>query len=84
MIRRLIFIFATFLALGVDALFAQTPPSSGGLFEGTAQEQAACRTDTMKFCREFVPDSMQVLACLRQQRTRISKACQEVLSSHGQ
>jgi hypothetical protein len=84
MIRRLIVIFAIFLVLSESALFAQTPPSSGGLFEGTPQEQAACRPDTMKFCREFVPDTMQVLACLQRQRAKISSACQEVLSSHGQ
>jgi hypothetical protein len=84
MIRRFMLIFAIFLTTSGATLFAQTPPPSGGLFEGTPQEQAACRPDTMKYCREFVPDSMQVLACLQRQRAKISKACQEVLSSHGQ
>jgi hypothetical protein len=27
---------------------------------------------------------MVVLACLKQNRSRISKACQQVLTSHGQ
>jgi hypothetical protein len=84
MIGRFILICAIFLASSGAMLFAQTPPPAGGLFEGTPQEQAACHPDTMKFCREFVPDSMQVLACLQRQRAKISKACQEVLSSHGQ
>jgi hypothetical protein len=85
MIRRLILIFTIFLVPSANALFAQTPPPGpGGLFEGTPQEQAACHPDVMKFCRESVPDTMRVLACLQAQRDRISKACQEVLRSHGQ
>jgi hypothetical protein len=85
MTRRLIFIFAILLVSSANALFAQTPPPGpGGLFEGTPQEQAACHPDVMKFCRESVPDTMRVLACLQAQRDRISKACQEVLRSHGQ
>jgi hypothetical protein len=85
MIRRFILIFAIFLASSANALFAQTPPpGAGGLFEGTPQEQAACHPDVMKFCRESVPDTMRVLACLQARRDRISKACQGVLRNHGQ
>ena len=85
MISRFILIFAIFLASSANALFAQTPPPGpGGLFEGTPREQAACHPDVMKFCRESVPDTMRVLACLQARRDRISKACQEVLRNHGQ
>lgn len=89
MIRRFIPIFAILLASSVDVLFAQTPrsetpPAPRGLLEGTPQERDACHPDVMKYCREFVPDSFRILACLQGERDRISKACQLVLRSHGQ
>ena len=53
-------------------------------FQGTPEEQAACRPDSSKFCREFEPDSLRVLACLQRNRTKISQPCLRVLQSHGQ
>jgi len=38
----------------------------------------------LAFCRAQMNDGdMVVLACLQQNRARISKACQQVLTSHG-
>ena len=59
-------------------------PTMSGPFEGTPEEQAACRRDSTTLCRDAVPDTFRVLACLQQNRARISKACREVLESHGQ
>jgi hypothetical protein len=59
-------------------------PVMSGPFEGTPEEQAACRRDSTTLCRDAVPDTFRVLACLQQNRQRISKACREVLESHGQ
>lgn len=53
-------------------------------FQGTPEEQAACRPDVDRFCREAVPDTFRVLACLQSERTRISAQCRRVLESHGQ
>jgi hypothetical protein len=53
-------------------------------FQGTPEEQAACRQDSVTLCRDAIPDSLRVLACLQQNRNRISKACRQVLESHGQ
>jgi hypothetical protein len=53
---------------------------------GTSQEEAACRRDVRRFCRD-IPDSagsLSFLICLKQNRDKISKACQNVLISHGQ
>jgi hypothetical protein len=53
---------------------------------GTAQEEAACRRDVRRFCRH-IPDSagsLFFLTCLKENRSKISKACQNVLTSHGQ
>jgi hypothetical protein len=52
-----------------------------------AQQQGhdACARDVSRFCRAQMQDGDQiVLACLKQNRARISKACQQVLTSHGQ
>ncbi len=45
----------------------------------------ACARDVSRFCRAQMHDGDQiVLACLRQNRARISNACQKVLADHGQ
>lgn len=56
----------------------------GGLFNGTAEEQAACRPDATKFCLDEMPDNLRVLACLQKNRTKLRKACSQVLQAHGQ
>jgi hypothetical protein len=53
----------------------------------SAQQQGhdACARDVSRFCRAQMQDGDQiVLACLKQNRARISKACQQMLTSHGQ
>ena len=58
------------------------------LLASTASAQQghdACARDVSRFCRAHMNDGdMVVLACLKQNRARISKACQRVLASHGQ
>jgi DNA-binding ferritin-like protein (Dps family) len=53
----------------------------------SAQQQGhdACGRDVSRFCRAQMNDGDQiVLACLKQNRARLSKACQQTLASHGQ
>ena len=51
----------------------------------SAQQGDACARDASRFCRAHLADGdMVVLACLKQNRARLSKACQQVLTSHGQ
>jgi hypothetical protein len=48
------------------------------------QGQDACGRDASRFCRAHLSDGDQVvLACLQQNRARLSKACQATLASHG-
>jgi hypothetical protein len=48
------------------------------------QGHDACARDVSRFCRAQMNDGDQiVLACLQQNRARISKACQQTLASHG-
>lgn len=45
----------------------------------------ACSRDVSRFCRAQMQDGDQVvLACLKQNRAKISKGCQQMLASHGQ
>ncbi|MBX6328261.1 MAG: hypothetical protein IRY89_06765 [Pseudolabrys sp.] len=53
-------------------------------FKGTPEEQAACSHDATTFCREQIPDTLRVLSCLQQNRSRLRKACRQVLEAHGE
>jgi hypothetical protein len=54
----------------------------------SAQQQPghdACARDVSRHCRAVMNDGDQaVLACLKQNRTKISKGCDKVLTDHGQ
>ncbi len=49
------------------------PANSPGLFQGTAEEQAACSPDATKFCHDAIPDTFRVLACLQDHRKQLRK-----------
>ena len=52
---------------------------------GTAEEQKACSRDVQRFCRPVIDQGdFTILACLQQNRTKISSACDQVLKNHGQ
>jgi hypothetical protein len=49
------------------------------------QGHDACARDVSRFCRAHMNDGDSVvLACLKQHRARISKACDKVLTENGQ
>jgi hypothetical protein len=49
------------------------------------QGHDACARDVSRFCRAHMNDGDQVvLSCLKQNRPRLSKACEKVLTDHGQ
>jgi hypothetical protein len=62
--------------------------STGALAQqrsGTPQEQAACSRDVQRHCRKVMDQGdFTVLACLQGVRPKLSKACDQVLRSHGQ
>jgi hypothetical protein len=44
-----------------------------------------CARDVSRFCRAHMDEGDQViLACLKQNRARLSKTCAKVLADHGQ
>jgi hypothetical protein len=49
------------------------------------QGHDACARDVSRFCRAHInADDMVVLACLKQNRAKLSAACLKVLTDHGQ
>jgi hypothetical protein len=74
-----------FLAL----ILLSTSVSTGAIAEpqrsGTPDEQKACSRDVERFCRPVIDQGdFTVLACLQQNRPKISTACDHVLKNHGQ
>jgi hypothetical protein len=69
-------LFVIPLVLMASSASAQTQQKEG---------HDACARDVSRFCRAQMQDGDQIiLACLKQNRSRISKACQQKLASHGQ
>jgi hypothetical protein len=71
--------FLTFILLSV-------PVSTVALaHSGTDQEQQACTHDVQRFCRKLMDQGdFTILACLKENRPKLSTACRDVLVSHGQ
>ncbi|RXH00733.1 cysteine rich repeat-containing protein [Bradyrhizobium zhanjiangense] len=68
------FLFIIPLLLCASSAFAQQQPGHD-----------ACARDVSRFCRAVMNNGDgAVLACLKQNRTRLSKGCDKVLSDHGQ
>jgi hypothetical protein len=49
------------------------------------QKTDGCARDVSRYCRAVLNDGdMVVLACLKQNRAKLSKTCEKVLTDHGQ
>jgi hypothetical protein len=75
------FFLATLLSLSVSTgAIAQQQQRSG-----TPEEQKACSRDVQRFCRPVIDQGdLVILSCLQQNRAKLTKACNQVLVSHGQ
>jgi hypothetical protein len=75
------------LIASMSAALAQFPPQPAAPPQGNEQERAACRPDVVRFCQAELKvnqdDVFSILGCLQRNRTRISRACQNVLSANG-
>jgi hypothetical protein len=79
---RKFFLVVTLLSLSAStaAIAEQQQQRSG-----TPEEQRACAHDVQKFCRSVMDQAdLTVLACLQQNRPKLTHACNQVLVSHGQ
>ena len=72
------------LALALTSLaFSTAANAQDG--RGTPEEQKACTRDVEKHCRAVIDQGdFTVLACLKENRAKISAACNQVLKNHGQ
>jgi hypothetical protein len=64
------------------------PVSSGAIAQqrsGTPEEQKACNRDVQRFCRPVIDQGdFTILACLQENRPKLSPACAQVLKDHNQ
>ena len=72
------------LALALTSLaFSTAGHAQDG--RGTPEEQKACTRDVQKHCRAVIEQGdFTILACLKENRAKISVACDQVLKSHGE
>jgi hypothetical protein len=72
---------------GAQQLPPQPRPVASSM-GGNDQERAACHPDVTRFCQTQLQinpnDVLGILGCLQTNRPKISRACQQVLASHGQ
>jgi len=88
MIRSAALVLAGSL-LSASAALAQSPlplPLPFPNFQGTPEEQRACRPDVVKMCKEVLGqnDNTVVLRCLQANKVRLSPSCHAVLAHYGQ
>ena len=73
------------VALTLLSISASTGAIAQQQRSGTPDEQRACARDVQRFCRPVIDQGdFTVLACLQQNRPKISTACDQVLKNHGQ
>ena len=74
-----------FLPLVLLTLSVSTASLAQQQRSGTPEEQAACSRDVQRYCRPVIDQGdFTVLACLQQNRPKLTKACDQVLKNHGQ
>jgi len=75
MYKFLMALFLLYVSISVSAL----------AHSGTDQDEKACLRDVQRFCRPVIDQGdVTILACLQDNRPKISVACDTVLKTHGQ
>ena len=80
---RNLFLALTLFSISVSTgAIAQQQPQQRS---GTAEEQKACSRDVERHCRPVIDQGdFTILACLQQNRPKLSAACAQVLKDHNQ
>ena len=74
-----------FLVLSILTVPVSTAALAQQQRGGTNQEQKACSRDVSRHCRQVMDQNdLVILSCLKQNRAKLSKACNQVLISNGQ
>lgn len=78
---RVVAVSIALLLAGMTAAQSQQP------LPGSPHQRAVCHPDVVKFCKTELAakkdDVFAILSCLQRNRSRISRACREVLSNNG-
>ncbi len=79
--RKFLLVLSVFsVSASTGAWAQQQQPRSG-----TEAEQKACTRDVQRFCRPLMDQGdLTILSCLKENRPKLTKACADVLISHGQ
>jgi len=48
--------------------------------KGTPEEQKACTPDVFRLCSAFIPNEDRIVACLKQNKDKLSPGCKKVFS----
>ncbi|OYU47521.1 MAG: hypothetical protein CFE31_15670 [Rhizobiales bacterium PAR1] len=73
--KKILVLGFTALTFGASAVLAQSGPSQ--------QEQAACRSDAMKYCSSHIGKPAEMNACLKINKANLSDDCKKVTESRG-
>jgi hypothetical protein len=74
--NKIFLTLAMFLSLSTETFAQHT---------GTDQDEKACIRDVERHCRKWMDQGdLTILACLKENRTRLHPACRDVLIRHGQ
>ncbi len=63
------------ILFGSSAVLAQSGP--------TREEQAACRSDAMRYCSSHVGKPPEMNACLKDNKAKLSEGCKKVVEARG-
>ncbi len=55
--------------------------ASSSFAVGTAEQRAACTPDALRLCSAEIPNIPRIVACLRANKSNLSKPCQAAMSS---
>jgi len=74
-----------FLALTLLSISVSTGAIAQQQRSGTPEEQKACSRDVERHCRPVIDQGdFTILACLQQNRPKLTPACAQVLKDHNQ
>jgi len=73
------------LALALLSIPVSTVAFAQQQRSGTPEEQKACTRDVQRHCRAVIDQGdFTILACLKENRPKLSAACEQVLKGNGQ
>jgi hypothetical protein len=66
---------------GLVLALALVTLSTSSLALGTAEQRAACTPDAFRLCSSEIPNVERVIACLKHNKSNLSRPCQGVISN---